>query len=317
MKKLKIPSELIKLAPFFHDIDLGSGYNTAPDIYRVREMENFLFPPLLRIFGGDLKGLRVLDVGCNCGGLSFLAAKYGASEVIGIDSSKDNIDQANAICKYLKIDNVKFFKTCVDEIDEEQLEKFDLIILAGILYHLDNPIGIMSKISRLATSTIIVDSHVHYSANGCEEDIPSWWMLTDTDRNDLEGLFAGDNIKDYLKFEGENEVNYEYLPHQFASSPHTIKDIEFIKKKYQQHSNVIAEKYEIGSAIPGELVMIPNKKALYKLVRNYGFEDILEIVPHRFSSIPYIKKYRIGFIATRRDVSGPFPISVLRCDKPL
>jgi len=101
MNKQKIPNELKKLAPFFHDIDLGNNFNTAPEIYRMRSAQQLFFPPLLRLFGGSFKGLRILDIGCNCGGFSFEASKYNPKEIIGIDSDENNINQANAIKKYL------------------------------------------------------------------------------------------------------------------------------------------------------------------------------------------------------------------------
>jgi len=88
MKKQKIPKDLQHLTPFFHDIDLGNGFNTAPEIYRIRGAVNLFFPSLLKLFGGSLKDLRVLDVGCNCGGFSFEASKYGPKEVIGIDADE-------------------------------------------------------------------------------------------------------------------------------------------------------------------------------------------------------------------------------------
>lgn len=311
MKKQKIPKDLQHLTPFFHDIDLGNGFNTAPEIYRIRGAVNFFFPPLLKLFGGSLKDLRVLDVGCNCGGFSFEASKYGPKEVIGIDADEKNINQANAIRKYLRTKNVKFLKLNAEEINEKELGEFDLTILAGILYHLEDPIGVMKRISEVTKSTILVDSHVHYSA-GQDEDIPSWWMLNDMDENDLEGLFVGDetlSIKKYLEFEKQAKIDYSKLQNQFISSPHSERDLEFIQKYISHPPKETSEEYKIGTSSKNNLAFIPNKKALYKLVRYFGFEDILEVVPHRFSTIPYKGKYRIGFFAIRRDKNGPFPIS--------
>lgn len=312
MRKQKIPKELQKLVPFFHDIDLGNGFNTAPEIYRMRGAINMFFPPLLKLFGGTFNGLRILDVGCNCGGFSFEASKYGAKEVIGVDTDERNIKQANAIKKYLDVKNIKFLKMSAEEINEKNLRKFDLTILAGILYHLENPIGTMRKISDVTNSTILVDCHVHYSSDQQNEDIPSWWMLNDMDENDLEGLFVGDEIlsaEKYLKFEKQTKVNYGNLQNSFIPSPHTERDLEFIQKYIPHPSKETSEKYKIGASDKSKLAFIPNKKALYKLVRHFGFEDILEVVPHRFSPIPYKRKYRIGFFAMRRDTHGPFPIS--------
>lgn len=311
MNNKKIPKELQSLAPFFHDIDLGSGSNTAPEIYRVRDAINLFFPPLLKLFEGSLKNLRILDVGCNCGGFSFAASKYGAKEIIGIDADEKNIKQANAIKKYLGVKNVKFLRLNAEEISEKNLGNFNLTILAGIIYHLEDPIGTMRKISNVTKSTLLVDSHVHYGSDQ-NEDIPSWWMLNDMDENDLEGLFVNDeilSIKKYLEFEKQTKIDYSKLQNQFTPSPHTERDFEFIKNYIPHPKKAISEQYNIGASSKGNLVLIPNKKALLKLVRFFGFEDILEIIPHRFSAIPYKLKYCVGFLAIKRDKNGPFPIS--------
>jgi len=311
MQKQKIPKELQSFAPFFHDIDLGNGFNTAPEIYRMRDAINLFFPPLLKLFGGSFRGLRILDIGCNCGGFSFEASKYGAKEVIGIDAGEKNIEQANAIKKYLRLKNIKFLKMNVEEINEKDLGKFDLTILAGVFYHLENPIGTMKKVSDVTKSTILVDSHVHYST-AQNEDIPSWWMLNDMDEKDLEGLFVGDEIlsvEKYLEFEKRTKVDYSKLQNQSVPSPHTERDLEFIQKYIPHPSKDISDEYEIGASDKNNLSLIPNKKALFKLVRYFGFEDILEVVPHRFSAIPYKMKYRVGFFAMKRDKNGLFPIS--------
>ena len=311
MKKQKIPKDLQYLTPFFHDIDLGNGLNTAPEIYRMRGAVNLFFPPLLKLFGGSLKGLRILDVGCNCGGFSFEASKYGPKEIIGIDADVKNIRQANAIKKYLRTKNVNFLKLNAEEVSKKDLGKFDLTILAGILYHLEDPIGVMKRISEVTTSTLLIDSHVHYSADQ-SEDVPSWWMLNDMDENDLDGLFVDDEIlsvEKYLEFERRTKIDYSKLQNQFIPSPHTERDLEFIQKHIPHPPREILEKYKVGAASKNNLALIPNKKALIKLVRYFGFEDILEIVPQRFSEIPYKMKYRIGLIAMRRDKNEPFPIS--------
>lgn len=312
MEKTKVPRELKYLAPFFHDIELGKGYNTAPESYRMREAINLFFPSLLKLHGGSLKGLRILDVGCNSGGFSFAATKYGAKEVVGIDPDPHNIKQAEAISAYLKNKKVKFLKFRAEELDGQNLGKFDIVILAGILYHLTDPIGTMQKIAKLAKSTLLIDSHVHYTTDSTEEDIPSWWMLSDTDRHDLEGLFVNDktlSLKEYLKFERENPVDYNSLPKQFIPSPHTQRDIKFIRKYMPHGSGGVRTDCNIGSAKSGNLVLIPNKKALFKMVRYFGFEDLMEVIPHRFSSLPYKENYRVCLFALRRSEKGPFPIS--------
>lgn len=105
-------------------------------------------------------------------------------------------------------------------------------------------------------------------------------MLNDIDEGDLEGLFVGDEIlsaKKYLEFEKNTKIDYGKLQNQFIPSPHTERDIEFIKKYLPHPNQKTANKYIVGLLDIRGLVLIPNKRAIYRLIRYFGFEDILEI----------------------------------------
>ena len=85
----------------------------------------------------DLKGKRVLDVGCRDGLFSFAAESMGAAEVVGIDN-----DLSKAATDFL----IPFFKSKVRMLQEnlyelkaQELGLFDVILFAGVLYHLRYP----------------------------------------------------------------------------------------------------------------------------------------------------------------------------------
>jgi 2-polyprenyl-3-methyl-5-hydroxy-6-metoxy-1,4-benzoquinol methylase len=52
---------------------------------RHQQRYRYFFEPLVRLFGGSLKGHRVLDLGCNAGFWSLKAAEAGADFVLGVD----------------------------------------------------------------------------------------------------------------------------------------------------------------------------------------------------------------------------------------
>jgi len=81
------------------------------------------------------KSKKVLDVGCGTGFFAFNAAKKGAN-VLGIDYSKDAIDEAQARYKHK---NLRFKVSDVKKIHE----KFDVIVSNGTLEHMDNPLKIL------------------------------------------------------------------------------------------------------------------------------------------------------------------------------
>lgn len=308
----QIPDELIHLAPYYHDIDLGDGRSTAPGSSRIADTVDLLFPPLLRFCGGSLEGKRVLDLGCNCGGLAFAAARFGAAEVVGIDARDIHIRQARCVQEYLGLSSSSFHQDLVENLTPEKYGQFDICLASGILYHLSDPIGVMARIAEVTTEIVVVDSHVHYSSVPELEDTPSWWMLADSDIGDHDGLRQGDrrlSIDAYAAFESENGVDYGLLRHQFWPSPHTARDIEFSRRLRAEPAPIPTED-SLASSEMGALVLVPNQRALVRLLRYGGFEDVLTVVPHRFAPEPYLRKYRVGLFGLKRPANSSFRQSV-------
>jgi 2-polyprenyl-3-methyl-5-hydroxy-6-metoxy-1,4-benzoquinol methylase len=85
----------------------------------------------------DLKGKHVLDIGCRDGLFSFKAECMGAAEVVGIDN-----DLSEAAIQFL----IPFFNSKVQmrqlnlyDLRPDTFGLFDIVIFAGVLYHLRYP----------------------------------------------------------------------------------------------------------------------------------------------------------------------------------
>ncbi len=78
------------------------------------------------------KDARVLDLFCHVGGWAMRAAKYGAAEVIGVDSSESALELATSGAKANGFDKVSFVEDDVFEylrkLDSEPENLFDIII---------------------------------------------------------------------------------------------------------------------------------------------------------------------------------------------
>jgi 23S rRNA (cytosine1962-C5)-methyltransferase len=78
------------------------------------------------------RGRRVLDAFCYTGGFGLLAARNGAAEVVGIDSSQQAMDLARANAQANQLEQVSFVKADVfEELDRraDHGEKFGVVIL--------------------------------------------------------------------------------------------------------------------------------------------------------------------------------------------
>jgi 2-polyprenyl-3-methyl-5-hydroxy-6-metoxy-1,4-benzoquinol methylase len=168
LTEAEVAGELERLRPFHHSIDLPYGLNTF-DAERSRRpvegirVDSFVahaFPSLFARYGGSLAGKRVLDVGCNCGGFSFEAAKAGAERVVGIDIAERYIEQADFIRQTLDANQTEFSVTTIDDVSVETVGSFDVVLCLGVLYHLENPVSSMRRLAAVCEDAMLVDTNI-------------------------------------------------------------------------------------------------------------------------------------------------------------
>lgn len=82
----------------------------------------------------NIKDLRIADLGCCEGYYSIGLSEAGCKNIIGIDARQENIDVANSLNSY---NTTRFVVDDVKNFSYKNYGKFDVILAAGILYHLD------------------------------------------------------------------------------------------------------------------------------------------------------------------------------------
>jgi SAM-dependent methyltransferase len=181
MTEQAIRSEVHRLAPFHHDVELPHGLRTHVPERSNRELERtrlpnlvkHLWPSMLEVCGGSLRRQRVLDVACNCGGFSVQAAKSGADYVLGIDIVDRYLEQADFLRRVLDLRQVEFKKLGIEDLDASHVGHFDVTFCFGVLYHLENPILAMKRLSAVTRRLVAVDTTV--TPPGSQRD-PIWVM---------------------------------------------------------------------------------------------------------------------------------------------
>lgn len=151
---LKVVQSLANEQPWHHNFLLPFGIWTRPDPTKtyaknLKKWER-LSPFIKKI---DLKGKRALDVGCSDGYYSFEISKLGVEEIVGIDLNEKRLKKANFIKDVLSIENTRFEKKSIQEIDQKE-GKFSIAICLGFLHRYPDPYGLLKKLTEL--SDIIV-----------------------------------------------------------------------------------------------------------------------------------------------------------------
>jgi len=151
-----IGAEIRALGPWFHNLHLPDGTQTAPGhaygdfpAFKWRQIE----PHLPR----DLQGQTVLDIGCNAGFYSFELARRGA-QVTAIDIDPHYLAQARWAARQFGLeDRVRFRQMQVYELGELP-GQFDLVWLMGVLYHLRHPLLALDIVRRKARDRLVLQT---------------------------------------------------------------------------------------------------------------------------------------------------------------
>ncbi len=132
----EIENRLKDLGPWFHNMSLR-GVQTAPDHF-LGDYPAVKWSGFQHAIPADLRGLSVLDIGCNGGFYSIEMKRRGADRVVGIDYDEVYLEQARFAAQVLEAD-IEFRQLSVYEVPQLK-ERFDLVIYMGVFYHLRHPL---------------------------------------------------------------------------------------------------------------------------------------------------------------------------------
>jgi tRNA (mo5U34)-methyltransferase len=190
-------AEIDGLGPWFHNLHLPDGSQTAPDHF-LGDFPHYKWQVLAPMLPAHLAGWTALDVGCNAGFYSFELARRGA-RVVGIDVDEHYLRQARwAAREYGLEDAVEFRRQQVYELARSE-ERFDLVLFMGVLYHLRYPMLGLDIVARRVRRLFVLQTLTMNDAEIFEDtgdrpimerdvfDEPGWPKLAF-----IEGRFAND-----------------------------------------------------------------------------------------------------------------------------
>lgn len=133
-----IAATAAELGPWFHNIHLPDGTQTAPG-HPLGDFPAFKWRQIAAHLPADLSGWRVLDIGCNAGFYCIELAKRGA-QVTGLDVDAHFLRQAEWVATVFQLeDRITLRQGQVYDLARSK-ETFDLILFMGVFYHLRYPL---------------------------------------------------------------------------------------------------------------------------------------------------------------------------------
>jgi tRNA (mo5U34)-methyltransferase len=144
MNRDQIAARVRELGEWFHNMDLG-GVLTAPHHF-LGDYPRNKWERFAHVVPKDLRGLSVLDIGCNAGFYAIEMKRRGAERVLGIDTDESYLAQARFAAQVNGVD-IELRSMSVYEIGLLR-EKFDLVLFMGVTNHLRHPLLALDLLHR-------------------------------------------------------------------------------------------------------------------------------------------------------------------------
>jgi tRNA (mo5U34)-methyltransferase len=110
--------------------------------------------------GQDRSGLTVLDLASHQGWFAVNMARAGFSSVLGIDARESHVEDSQLIRDIYGLDRLSFRQGDIHNLESEHLGPFDVVLMLGLLYHLENPIGALRACRSLCKNLCLIETQV-------------------------------------------------------------------------------------------------------------------------------------------------------------
>jgi len=111
---------------------------------------------------GDVRGKRILDIGCGAGWYAIELVKRGAREVVGLDFSEEILELARQNAFRSKVsDKCRFIHG--NFMDLKPDGDYDIAIALGVIEYIKDPKDFLFKMLSVAQDKIIVNFAVRWS----------------------------------------------------------------------------------------------------------------------------------------------------------
>lgn len=103
---------------------------------------------------------NAVDLGCHQGWFSFHIAQRGSSRVLGLDARPEHVEMADWIKQAHGLDGLSYKVADMETLKPDVLGRFDLVLMLGLIYHLENPLAALRKARALCNGTLVIETQV-------------------------------------------------------------------------------------------------------------------------------------------------------------
>jgi len=145
---------------------LGPGRHTPllgpnlPAVHRTR-ME-LMERPVREALAAAGPKATAIDLACCEGWFAQRLLEWGAERVVGVDLREVSIRRAELVRDHFGIpaERLRFIRSDVFDLDLDALGQFDVGLVLGLVYHLEDPVGAVRRARALTRSLCVIESQL-------------------------------------------------------------------------------------------------------------------------------------------------------------
>lgn len=135
----------------YHDDSLNAIHDTR------REM---LVGALRERFNGNFENLTAIDLACHQGYFAIQLARAGFSAVSAVDARKSHVEDSRLIASVYGLSNLSIHHSDIFDLDLSASGRFDVVLMLGLLYHLENPVGALRIARSLCRNCCVIETQI-------------------------------------------------------------------------------------------------------------------------------------------------------------
>lgn len=149
---------------WFYEFDLPDGRRTTsylpPGVAQIHTTRrDMLLAALAPIVSGDWAAHSVIDVACHQGYFASELARKGCP-VLAIDARAEHVADTALIARALDLNNLRAEQHDINDLRPGDLGKFDITLMLGLLYHIENPVGAIRLARALTKKACVIETQV-------------------------------------------------------------------------------------------------------------------------------------------------------------
>ena len=111
-------------------------------------------------FAGDRKALSAIDLACHQRWFSLQLARAGFGRVDAIDARDEHVEDASLLARVYELSAIQARQSDVFALKPDTDGVHDLVLMFGLLYHLENPVGALRVARSLARRACVIETQV-------------------------------------------------------------------------------------------------------------------------------------------------------------